>query len=470
METNRYNRQQLIENWDQERLTKARIAIIGSSQLANFTAATLAALGIGDIELYDDAKVEGNSYEGFLLFQARQGESKMQALEKVLREMNPQSRIKGVNLRIEKNSLISLIGKPNVIIDVTNSCSSKETVLSYAKTKSIPVISASADDVRTEMHVVNPGEEYERAMLREYAGIAQGAVTSEIMAGLLTEEIRKLLMPMNDEKLVKTLAYSNAAGRRFSKDLEEEVGYSDLSNKKVLIIGAGALGNFVGLGMALSGIGKLDILDFDEVDSTNLNRQILFYDTVGRKKAEALSEKLSCIAPKAKIKGIVGKLNEKSTFVRDGNYDLIMDCVDSFSVRAIINYFAIRNNLSLISGGTNPSSGQVAVYIPRISACIDCKLGVEQALAKAMAATSCKYAPDPSVIMTNEIIGGLMVAEARKVLDAKYGKPVTRVLKYDSKAPSRAGLIGIDGPCSCEKPTVKEWLEQVASKYKEGEK
>ncbi|MBP7708561.1 ThiF family adenylyltransferase [Candidatus Pacearchaeota archaeon] len=465
MVDNRYNRQELIEGWKQESLDKARVVIVGADQLANFTAVSLSALGVGNVEIYDASKISENE-QGFLLSGAKAGTSKAQGLETILREINPGIKVKGMSMKLENSPLISVLGKPNLIVDVTNSSASKQTVIKYGQAKGIPVMTAACDSVRGEIYLANP-ENQVNATLPDYNSLPQGAVTSEIVAGLITEETRKVLMPMGTEKPIKSLAYSLATPRRFSKDLEEQVSQSDLSGKKVLVIGAGALGNFATLGLTLAGVGNIDIIDYDDIESTNLNRQILFYNSVGKMKAEVLAERLKKIRPSVKVNGIVGKIDQNSGIVAENKYDLILDCVDSFAVRASINYLAVRNNVPLVSGGTNPSSGQVVVYVPGKSACLDCTMHVEDALAKQMRAATCRYAPDPSVIMTNEIIGGMMVGEALKVLDAGYGTPVSRILKYDSKAGARGGLVGAADPCHCVKPEPAEWVEQVKAKYKE---
>ena len=93
-------------------------------------------------------------------------------------------------------------------------------------------------------------------------------------------------------------------------------------------------------------------------------------------------------------------------------------------------------------------------------------MGVETALAEQRKASSCRYAPDPSVVMTNQIVGNMMIGEAIKVLDEGYGEPVRKILKYDSTVPVRGGLVGSDESCKCSKPDVKEWLSQVDKKAK----
>jgi len=301
--------------------------------------------------------------------------------------------------------------------------------------------------------------------LEDYVNRKQEIIPSEVMGGIIAEEARKILMPLDEKEFpVERLAYSLASSKRFSAGKEFEVTKADLKDKKILVVGAGALGNFVALGLALQGAGYVDIMDYDTVESTNLNRQILFYDSVGQKKAESLVSKMTLINPAVLVRGLVAKLDEKSDYFVNNRPDLIMDCVDSFAVRAIINYFAVRNEIPLISGGTNPKSGQVVVYKPGESSCLDCKLGVEKALAEQRKAASCRYAPDPSVIMTNQIIGGMMVGEAVKTLTNDYGEPVRRILKYDSKSPLRGGLVGSEEICYCKKPDVSEWLKQVDNK------
>ena len=93
-------------------------------------------------------------------------------------------------------------------------------------------------------------------------------------------------------------------------------------------------------------------------------------------------------------------------------------------------------------------------------------LSVENSLAEQRKSSSCRYAPDPSVIMTNQIVGNMMVGETIKVLDKNYGEPVRRILKYDSTVPVRGGLVGSGESCECSKPDVEEWLKQVDRKAK----
>ncbi len=361
--------------------------------------------------------------------------------------------------------LLEMLGKPSFIIDTTNSPKSKAAALRYGKSNGISMISASSDTDRAEMCFIKPGDDYQMALFQDYEGAKQGNITSGVIGGIIAEELKKFVMPLPDsDTVVKKIGYSLACSKRFSSEIEYRGTRSDLRNKRILVVGAGALGNFVALEAALEGIGRIDVLDSDAVDSTNLNRQILFYNSVGKMKATALAEKISEVAASAAVTGIVGKLDEHSDYFEKNKPDAILDCVDSFASRAIINYFAVKNGIPLISGGTDSGSGQVVVYVPGKSACLDCKLGVETALAEQRKESSCKYAPNPSVIMTNQIIGSMMVGEMIKTLDEQYGEPIRRILKYEASAPARGGLIGTADACGCKKPDIQEWLNQIDNK------
>lgn len=469
---NRYNRQELIKGWNQGKIKDAYVAVIGSGPLANFTSASLVSLGFGNVEIYDNARQEKSNDGEFLLSLAGKRDSKVEALEEILSKINPLVRVKGVQTRINSQQLAQILGNPSVIIDVTNDSQSQATALEYGQSRKVPVVIATVDPVRGEFYVRLPNKRDKTPMqLDRYKGQHQGAIPSEVLGGIITEEVRKIVMPFSkSEKPVNGLSYSVACPQRFNGEDKLNINETPLSDRRVLVVGAGALGNFAGIGLALAGVGEIDVLDFDTVETTNLNRQLLFYDAVGDEKSKALAKKLKTINPKLRIRGLTGKLDESyaNQFrAKENRPDLILDCVDNFGTRAIVNYFAVRYGIPLVSGGTSPSSGQVVAYRQGESACLDCKLSVDKALGKERASHSCIYAAQPSVIMTNEVVGGLMVAEARAILAPQsYGPHIRKMLKYDSTNPARAGMVGGDNPCDCERGSIKEWLKEVERKAK----
>jgi len=462
---NRYSRQELISGWDQKKIENSSVALIGSGNLAYFTSASLVALGFGNVEIYGDEKIKENE---FLFNLVDKRYSKVETLEEILSKINPLVNVIGVHAGMGDNDLIFLMEKPKVIIDVTNNPRSKDIIINYSRRENIPVISASTDIYQGELHIIKPRDKrLKKWLLDEYDGLKQGNIPSAVLAGIITEEARKIVMKINKDDIpIKNFYYSSISRTRFSKEDTNNNEEISLEDKYALVVGAGALGNFVTLGLTLNNIGKLDILDFDDVEPHNLNRQLLFYDNVGEKKSLSLASKIKKINPEVKVNGIVDKLDEKfEKYFRKNKPDIILDCVDNLSTRAIANYFAIKYKIPLISGGTDPYAGQVVVYKPGESACLDCKLKVDKALAKERTSHSCTYAAQPSVITTNQIIGGLMVGEVMAVLDPENHREfVKKTIKYDSRNPSRAGLVGSGNICNCKRGTIKKWLNDVMKK------
>jgi molybdopterin/thiamine biosynthesis adenylyltransferase len=203
-----------------------------------------------------------------------------------------------------------------------------------------------------------------------------------------------------------------------------------------LVVGAGALGNICGLGLALSGFRNVTFLDPDIVEATNLNRQVLFFDAVGKSKAETLAERLTSIFG-GDFRGRVEYLRRETDI---SGHDILLDCVDNFETRIVLSEKAKSEGKVFISGGTGADSGQVVAYDPEESAQTPAELLglydiVEQRDVEAhrRERESCIYRPDPSVIMPNLVIAGLMVDLLRGMLRGASPKN----LFYDSKHHAR---------------------------------
>lgn len=188
------------------------------------------------------------------------------------------------------------------------------------------------------------------------------------------------------------------------------------------IVGAGALGNFVGLGLAALGFTRLTFIDPDPVEVTNLNRQILFWDAVGQFKAEALAARL------IEWFGVTARA-ETSYVTRDSDlsaFDVVFDCTDNHESRIILSEKCRDNGQILISGGTGVEAGQVVVFNPGAGGPTPAELlglydlvGQREIEVSERQRASCVYAPEPAVIMTNQIIGGLMVEALHRVLEGE---------------------------------------------------
>jgi molybdopterin/thiamine biosynthesis adenylyltransferase len=190
------------------------------------------------------------------------------------------------------------------------------------------------------------------------------------------------------------------------------------TEKPLAIVGAGALGNFVALGLAALGFDPLTCIDPDPVEVTNLNRQILFWDAVGEPKAQALAKRIEewfGAAVRAET-AYVTRETDLSGFAA------VFDCTDNFDSRIVLSEKCRECGVILVSGGTGVEAGQAVIYDPAQGGPTPADLlglydivGERQVEVKERQRASCLYAPEPAVIMTNQIIGGLMVDLFRRV-------------------------------------------------------
>jgi molybdopterin/thiamine biosynthesis adenylyltransferase/rhodanese-related sulfurtransferase len=142
-----------------------------------------------------------------------------------------------------------------------------------------------------------------------------------------------------------------------------ESGQQKLKKSKVLVVGAGGLGCPVLQYLAAAGVGHLGIVDFDKVDESNLQRQILYSTTdVGMNKAAAAKKRLNALNPLIKIASYEYKLTNKNALNLFSGYDLIVDGSDNFSTRYLVNDACIITNKTLVYGAVHQFEGQVTVF------------------------------------------------------------------------------------------------------------
>jgi molybdopterin/thiamine biosynthesis adenylyltransferase len=211
---------------------------------------------------------------------------------------------------------------------------------------------------------------------------------------------------MNDNQLL-----------RYSRHiLLPQIGYEGqekLVNSHALIVGAGGLGSPVALYMAAGGVGKLTICDFDVVDLTNLQRQIIHNTaSVGINKTESAKQTISSLNPDIEVRTIAEKLTEDNLSVLVDEADIVLDCTDNFAIRYALNRVCVRSRKPLVSGAAINFEGQVTVYDMRNeeSPCYHClfpEIGNEEGL---RCAESGVFSPLVGMIGTTQ------AAEAMKLL------------------------------------------------------
>jgi tRNA A37 threonylcarbamoyladenosine dehydratase len=163
--------------------------------------------------------------------------------------------------------------------------------------------------------------------------------------------------------------------------LIKEEGVEKLNKAAVLVVGLGGVGSFAAEFLARAGIGKMTIVDGDTVDITNINRQLpALHSTVGKHKVDVVSERLMDINPNLELVKVNEFLNpERMAEILDGgNFDYILDCIDSVSPKVSLIIAARRRKIKIVSSmGAGGKSDPSKVIVRDISKTQHCHLARE---------------------------------------------------------------------------------------------
>jgi adenylyltransferase/sulfurtransferase len=152
-----------------------------------------------------------------------------------------------------------------------------------------------------------------------------------------------------------------------------EEGQERLKEAEIFIAGAGGLGSPAATYLAVAGVGTLTLVDSDVVDRTNLNRQILHADRdIGEKKADSAREKLEEANPDIAVRAIVARIDEGNAARLVGGADGIVDCLDNYPARYILNRVALGKGIPLFHGAIRGMYGQATTIIPGKTPCLAC--------------------------------------------------------------------------------------------------
>lgn len=190
-------------------------------------------------------------------------------------------------------------------------------------------------------------------------------------------------------------------------------GQHKLLAARALVIGAGGLGSPAAMYLAASGIGKLTLYDGDEVDLTNLQRQLLHRTaSLGRAKADSARETLHDLNPEVSIEAITQRADEALLRHLVPLHDVVLDCSDNFATRYALNRICLQLRKPLVSGAATRFDGQVSVFDFRRtdSPCYNCLYPEQHEAEETRCAVMGVFAPLVGVI------GALQAAEALKLL------------------------------------------------------
>ena len=196
-------------------------------------------------------------------------------------------------------------------------------------------------------------------------------------------------------------------------------GQLRLRESRALIVGLGGLGSPVALYLAAAGVGELHLADFDTVDLTNLQRQII-HDTpsVGQGKVDSAMARLSAINPHINLIAHRTALQGDSLVDAVAAVDVVLDCSDNFGTREAVNAACVAAGKPLISGAAIRLEGQLSVFDPRRpeSPCYHCLYGHGSD-----AELTCSEAGVIGPLVG--LVGSLQALEALKLL-AGFGEPM----------------------------------------------
>jgi adenylyltransferase/sulfurtransferase len=154
-----------------------------------------------------------------------------------------------------------------------------------------------------------------------------------------------------------------------------------LKSSRVVMIGAGGLGCPASETLVRAGVGHVHLIDDDEIEASNLQRQTLFLpEDIGKPKAIAAAQMLEKTNPLITARGTVARLNEDNAYelldIATGKPDLLLDCTDNFATRDVINRISVRYQIPLLSASAIAMQGQLALYEPQLNTgCYHCVFG-----------------------------------------------------------------------------------------------
>ncbi|MBM3200028.1 hypothetical protein FJZ53_03745 [Candidatus Woesearchaeota archaeon] len=455
-----YSRQAVF---DQEKLGNANVTIIGAGSITNYLCAYMSGLGIKNISVIDNSAYQNDPNE--FLLKSFKGQ-KCDGLERKVKDMNDETKLVSVNSQI----LEFLVGKPDVLVDLTNNPISKTKCKDISK--KIPcikkTISASSSENNASVRIYAPKKNGPLILQKTgpkivglpesdfslgcYDGRTQGSFTSGLIAAVVLDEIRKTIIPLENEYPLKGNAdFSMHSEKRFNSGIRFREEKDNLSGIKALVVGAGGIGTYVCLNLALMGVGNIDLYDGDTVEDHNLNRQIFYYGSVGKKKADVLSERINrmtreCIRPYACFLKDTSKLKR---------YDVIFSCLDNWQYRFMLNDYAVKNRIPLINGSVTAFDAYADFYN-----CLSCKNDVQKLLAveksQAPQSGSCSNVVNSNVVMTNAFVGSLMASETKALaFPKKYAPLYKKQFSYNSKSADNLKFVMSDPMlnCLCHKKT-----------------
>lgn len=150
-------------------------------------------------------------------------------------------------------------------------------------------------------------------------------------------------------------------------------GQEKLLSSRILIVGAGGLGSPAAMYLAAAGVGTIGIIDDDKVDLTNLQRQIIHsVDSIGTPKTGSAKKRIAMINPDVEVETFPLRLNAENAKSIFNKYDFVIDAVDNFETKFLINDVCVELGKAFSHGGIQEFGGQLMTWVPGEGPCYRC--------------------------------------------------------------------------------------------------
>ncbi len=207
-----------------------------------------------------------------------------------------------------------------------------------------------------------------------------------------------------------------------------EKGQLKLKNARVAIVGAGGLGSPVALYLAAAGVGRLGLIDFDSVDLSNLQRQVLYaVSDVKKSKSETAKDRLLALNPEIEISSHKIRLSAANVMETLADYDLVVDGTDNFETRYLINDACVLSSKPNVYGSIFRFEGQLSVFCTTTGPCYRCLFPVPPA---PDAVPNCAEGGVLGVLAG--VIGTLQATEAVKLILGEGQPLIGKLLLYNA--------------------------------------
>ncbi len=318
-----------------------------------------------------------------------------------------------------------------------------------------------------ELEIEEEVPDKEREIVCYCAGGIRSALAAKALQGLGYKKVSSMIggfngwknagLPIENRKILSQDQMSRYARHLTLPEVGEE-GQLKLLQSKILLIGAGGLGCPTAIYLAAAGVGTLGIVDFDQVDLTNLQRQILHTEAdVGRPKTDSARRAIAGINSQVRVIPHAVKISRDNVMEILKEYDIVVNGCDNFPTRYLLNDACVFTKRPMVDGSIFRFEGQVTIYSPGKGPCYRCLYPEPP---PPDMAPSCAEGGVLGVLPG--IIGSIQAVEAIKLVLGKGEPLIGRLLMYDALSQKfREMKVRRDPACPVcgERPTIKELID-----------